>query len=95
VRLAFRQILPLAKIECGEVSVLIAEYDLSVILKKETDSPADRADVDRLPQPVEDQNRFIQRRRHKAGIGADVITGAQKVSIPGPRVVRATVGSCG
>ena len=62
-RFALRKVGPFIKIEGVEIARL-AVNNLRVALEQHGECPACRADVDRLPKPVEHQDRLFEYRCH-------------------------------
>ena len=60
MRFFLRQIGPLGKVKGIEGAILVAQNHLGVTLDEETKSPADSADVDRLPKPIENQYGLVE-----------------------------------
>ena len=59
------QVAPLLEVEGPIIAVAHPEHHLGVPLEEKRQRPADRADVDRLPQPVEDEDLIAEDAAHR------------------------------
>lgn len=62
--IALGEVMPSGEVVGEIIVVLITPDDMGVLLVKQSESPADAADVDRLPQPVEYQHMPVEQGVH-------------------------------
>lgn len=72
-----RKIAPFLEAQCAESSIVCVEHSLSVALEEQGQGPACRADVDSLPQPVENQHMVIKRGLHNRSALVASLTAAE------------------
>ena len=77
VRRIFGKVAPFVKIESAERAVVAVDHDLRLALKKQGQRAPGRADIDRLPEPVQNQNVLIEREIHNHAPGKLTKTLAQ------------------
>jgi hypothetical protein len=85
MRFFFREILPLTEIKSLKRAVFIGKDDIGVAFEQERERSSRGADVDRLPEAIEDQNVLVEKRVHRRfNFAPENITSPDEVSTRTP-----------